>query len=46
MILPLDEDLQQTARHANPDEMIVVIAWPNPLKSNNAQQAMIMGGDP
>ena len=26
MILPLDEDLQQTARHANPDEIMVVIA--------------------
>ena len=42
MILPPDADLQQIARHANPDEMMVVIAWPNPLKSKNAQQAMVV----
>ena len=41
MILSPDEDLEQTARHANPDEMIVVIAWPKPLKSINAQQARV-----
>ena len=33
MILSPEKDLEQVARHANPDEMMAVIAWPNPLKS-------------
>ena len=38
MILPPDEDLQQIARQANPDEMMVIIAWPNPIKNISPQQ--------
>ena len=44
MILSPDEDLQQTARQANPDEKMVVIAWPNPLKSKNAQKGQCLKG--